>query len=272
MTANSLLGRSLLNEGRSNKRSLVSLIVGLVVGFCLAELFVYSSTPERGEFAPYDGHRHGDVNDAHHSHDMLELSGPEQDIGTHEHSNENTSIAEKLHSEVRILCWIMTNPSNHKKKARHVKRTWGKRCNKLIFMSSAKDEELDSRDVNGRGRMFPFAPEQILIPYKDPNFWYWKYLYYKTDDGLDCCSDNAISFHYVPPNFMYVLDYLIYHLHPFGVIRAQRLPAKLKVGELLPAPREEVANSNEDSMDDDDRINKTTMNETQTEPDAREVE
>lgn len=71
---------------------------------------------------------------------------------------------------------------------------------------------------------------------------------------------------------MYVLDYLIYHLHPFGVIRAQRLPAKLKVGEFLPAPREEVANSNEDSMDDDDRINKTTINETQTEPDAREVE
>ncbi|TDG40350.1 hypothetical protein AWZ03_013228 [Drosophila navojoa] len=130
----------------------------------------------------------------------------------------------------------------------------------------------DSRDVNGRGRMFPFEPEQILIPPKDPNFWYWKYLYYKTDEGLDCCSDNAISFHYVPPNLMYVMDYLIYHLNPFGVIRAQRLPAKLKVGEFMPTPQEEVPNSNEDSMDDDDRLNKTTTNETLTEPDAREVE
>ncbi|XP_034472897.1 glycoprotein-N-acetylgalactosamine 3-beta-galactosyltransferase 1 isoform X3 [Drosophila innubila] len=144
MTANSLLGRSLLNEGRSNKRSLISLIVGLVVGFCLAELFVYSSTPERSEFMPYDGHRHGDVNDAHHSHDMMELAGPEQDVGAHEHVHDNSSIADKLYSEVRILCWIMTNSTNHQKKARHVKRTWGKRCNKLIFMSSAKDEELDA--------------------------------------------------------------------------------------------------------------------------------
>ncbi|KAG1660853.1 Glycoprotein-N-acetylgalactosamine 3-beta-galactosyltransferase 1 [Nymphon striatum] len=256
-------------------------------------------------------------------------------------------LARALAKEVRVLCWVMTGPANHQKKAKHVKATWGKRCNILLFMSSEADPTLpaikldvsegrnnlwaktkaayryvydhylqqadwfykadddtfavmenmrymllshspdepvyfgcrfkpyvkqgymsggagyvlsraavkkfieealtdskkcrpdgrgaedvemgkclnnigvkagDSRDKYGRERFFPFVPEHHLIPgIISANNWFWRYIYYPSKTGMDCCSDTAISFHYVNPNHMYVLEYLIYHLRPYGV-------------------------------------------------------
>jgi glycoprotein-N-acetylgalactosamine 3-beta-galactosyltransferase len=78
----------------------------------------------------------------------------------------------------------------------------------------------DSRDAEGRGRFFPFVPEHHLIPGQvNKNSWYWQYIYYESKEGMNCCSDNAISFHFVSPNQMYVLEYLIYHLRVYGVVR-----------------------------------------------------
>lgn len=49
------------------------------------------------------------------------------------------SVSEKLFNEVKILCWIFTNPKTHRIKAKILNRTWGKRCNKFLFLSAKTD-------------------------------------------------------------------------------------------------------------------------------------
>jgi len=48
--------------------------------------------------------------------------------------------ARRLAEEVRVLCWVMTTPENHKEKAFHTKATWGRHCNKLVFVSDMEGE------------------------------------------------------------------------------------------------------------------------------------
>lgn len=79
----------------------------------------------------------------------------------------------------------------------------------------------DSRDSNERGRMFPFVPE-IHINKKAP-LWYRQHLFYPSDEGRNCCSDTAISFHYVNPATMYTLEYLIYELKPVSMEKVENL-------------------------------------------------
>lgn len=254
---------------------------------------------------------------------------------------EDSRVADQLYKKVRILCWVMTSPYNLETKARHVKATWSRHCNMVIFMSSREDPDFptvglgtkegrdqlywktirafqyveqhhshqadwflkadddtfvvidnlrwilsnytadepiyfgkrfkpytkqgymsggagyvlsrealrrfvegfrtkacthttsvedlalgqclekmgvlagDSRDSIHRETFHPFVPEHHLTMKLAKNS-YWNYCYYPIVEGPQCCSDLAVSFHYVDAELMYMLEYYTYHLRAYG--------------------------------------------------------
>lgn len=75
----------------------------------------------------------------------------------------------------------------------------------------------DTRDSRGRGRFLALDLEDHLVP--QDSLWrkaFWKKSKYQTGEGPQCCSDFAVTFH-AQARTIYVLEYLIYHLKPFGI-------------------------------------------------------
>lgn len=48
----------------------------------------------------------------------------------------------QLGHKVKILCWILTYPEEHNSSCPPITETWGKRCDKLIFMSTKEGKLL----------------------------------------------------------------------------------------------------------------------------------
>lgn len=82
--------------------------------------------------------------------------------------------ADQLFNDIKVLCYIFTHQLNHQTKVPHVRNTWGKKCNKLIFMSDT---------------VVPDQPDIITLPVENGRM----HLREKTRLALKYVYDNYIN-------------------------------------------------------------------------------
>ncbi|KAL5280832.1 C1GALT1.2 family protein [Megaselia abdita] len=110
------------------------------------------------------------------------------------------SLSDTLYREVKVLCWVMTNPANHKTKAWSVRQTWGQRCNKLLFMSTESDGDL----------------QPVVLPFSEGREQLWN----KTREAFKHVYDHYLEefdwFLKADDDTYVVMENLRYMLYPYS--------------------------------------------------------
>ncbi|XP_017076044.2 LOW QUALITY PROTEIN: glycoprotein-N-acetylgalactosamine 3-beta-galactosyltransferase 1 [Drosophila eugracilis] len=104
-------------------------------------------------------------------------------------------LASHLLNETRVLCMVLTSPKTHQSRAIYIQRTWGTRCNKVIFMSSKADKQLGTVALNvrdGYSNSWPKTREALQYVFKH-HFQDYDW-FMKADDDTYVIMENLRSF------------------------------------------------------------------------------
>ena len=109
----------------------------------------------------------------------------------HFYKADDYSEANILRDKVRILCMVMTIHDGHYWKSKYLKDTWGKRCNKLLFMSDINDPRISAVKVDvepGRDHLTAKTMKSFEMAYrKFSNAYNW---FLKADDDTYIIVEN----------------------------------------------------------------------------------
>uniref|UniRef100_A0AC34GEE5 N-acetylgalactosaminide beta-1,3-galactosyltransferase n=1 Tax=Panagrolaimus sp. ES5 TaxID=591445 RepID=A0AC34GEE5_9BILA len=87
-----------------------------------------------------------------------------------------------------------------------------------ICVQNLNITSVDTRDNQGRHRMFPWGPGDHLMKGLEPRHFDYLYYPYNQNQKFDCCANNIISFHYVYGDMLYMIEFLTYHAKLIGTI------------------------------------------------------
>ncbi|CAG7705358.1 unnamed protein product [Allacma fusca] len=149
-------------------------LIGIVLGFCLTSIFKIGSFEDLSRnFYQCESTSPPSITTVNETVDRNLSSKPLPQESTAPPDTEiteikiNSSVASRLEKEVRIVCWIMTRPVNATEKILAVKKTWGRRCTKLLILSSANNTETGTMGLNNtqEGRDWLWAKTKEAFKY-----------------------------------------------------------------------------------------------------------
>ncbi|KAJ8298981.1 hypothetical protein KUTeg_023041 [Tegillarca granosa] len=119
-----------------------------------------------------------------------------------------------LTDEVRILVWILTGPQYLDSRTIHVKQTWGRRCNVLLFFSSVENKTFPTIGVNTTEGREHLTAKSVFA---------WNYIYKNHFDDADWFMKADDNTYVIVENLRYFLstkntNELIFFGHHFQAI------------------------------------------------------
>ena len=104
---------------------------------------------------------------------------------------DDDHVSKEMAEEVRVLCWVMTSQKTLYEKAIHVRDTWAKRCNIMLFMSDVDDLDFPAVGLGtGLGRSHLTAKTMRAFEYLFQNHFDDADWFLKADDDTFVVVEN----------------------------------------------------------------------------------
>ncbi|ESO84526.1 hypothetical protein LOTGIDRAFT_131924 [Lottia gigantea] len=108
---------------------------------------------------------------------------------------DDDRLAQILYKNVRVLCWVLTQPAHLENKTIHVKTTWGKRCNIMLFFTSMPNQTFPTIGLFvPEGRKYLVQKTMKAFQYVFENYYYEADWFLKADDDTYVILENLRYF------------------------------------------------------------------------------